>query len=293
LEADVRHPLCEALTGEVPRGGWAPSDALEALLVARLAEARGAWPKVLVEPTRFAAWVGAHIPAGGDEAALERVHTSDLYLACACADGDPRALAAFEQAFLSQVPAYIARVDRSPQLADDVRQALRERLLLGGPDVRPRIAEYAGNGALGAWVRVAATRLALNQRRGEARAARPLGDAVAGSAINPELDYIKLRYAKEFAAAFKQTIAELPARERAILSLYFLEGMSSAAIGELYDAHGATVRRWIERLRVQLLEDTRRRLVKQLGIDTHEFDSLMNLVRSRIDLHLSQVLRKT
>jgi RNA polymerase sigma-70 factor (ECF subfamily) len=267
------------------------SDALEALLGQRLADARRAWPRVLVEPARFVAWLGARAPSGG-AAAIERMHTDDLYLACACAGGDARALQAFERSYLSQVPTYIARVDHSPQLADEVRQSLRERLLVGGPETTPRIAEYSGQGPLGGWVRVSAVRLALNLRRGEARRARPLGDAVAADLADPEVDYIKTRYARQFAAALQKAIAELPARERAVLSFYFLDGMSSAAIGELYDAHGATVRRWIERIRAQVIEATRRDLSEVLGLRTREFDSLMNVVRSRIDLHLSQILRK-
>src|SRR5581483_4498624 len=90
---------------------------------------------------------------------------SDLYLACACARGVPAALAALDRAVLLRVPAFICRVSTDAAFADEVRQQLRERLLVAPPGGAPKIAEYGGAGALHAWVRVAALRTALNLRR--------------------------------------------------------------------------------------------------------------------------------
>src|SRR5579884_1384958 len=121
---------------------------------------REAWPGVDVADADFAAAVERHRPAPE--------HLADLYLATACAAGNAAALAAFERTHLSQVAAFVARTDSDPAFAEEVRQRLREKLLVGQP---PRISEYAGQGPLGGWVRVAAVRMALDLRKMTARAA--------------------------------------------------------------------------------------------------------------------------
>ncbi len=62
---------------------------------------------------------------------------------------------------------------------------------------------------------------------------------------DPEMDYLKTRYAKEFRAAFASVLARLPEREREILRKYFLEGVKTDAIGALYKVDGSTARRWL------------------------------------------------
>src|SRR5580658_856001 len=65
------------------------------------------------------------------EPAPAELHASDLFLAAACARGHPEALAAFDESFLSHVAAYVARLNPSAEFADEVRQRLREKLLVG------------------------------------------------------------------------------------------------------------------------------------------------------------------
>src|SRR5258708_809944 len=134
-----------------------------------VAAARVAWPGVVVAPEPFLAHLCRHAPPGGPTLAeLGRMHTSDLYLACACARGDAVAIARFERRLLPRVDKAVARIDAAPTFIDDVREELRCRLLVGPT---PRIADYAGSGALESWLCVAAMRVALNLRRGR-RAAR-------------------------------------------------------------------------------------------------------------------------
>ena len=71
-------------------------------------------------------------------------------------------MTAFDREVLSQVGLLLGRMQPTPQLVDDTRQALREKLLVAAPGARPRIGEYAGRGPLQAWVRVAAVRAALD-----------------------------------------------------------------------------------------------------------------------------------
>src|SRR5215510_5887513 len=119
---------------------------------------RAAHPAVDVPLDRFAAHVAA---AGADDAGLDR-HGADLYLACACAAGDARALARFDEHVLAPAAAAVRSIDASPAFLDEVRQRVRAALLV--PDGAPAAAKltaYAGRGPLRAWVGVTAVRTAL------------------------------------------------------------------------------------------------------------------------------------
>ena len=96
---------------------------------------RAAWPGVEIEPTRLAAFLAAR-PSS---------HLEDQYLACACADGDPAALAAFEAKILPGIAASLRRLALPADVAAEVHQRVRAHLLVGEP---PRIAEYQGRGPL-------------------------------------------------------------------------------------------------------------------------------------------------
>src|SRR5262249_51360296 len=70
------------------------------------------------------------------------LHAEDLYLACACAAGNAAALAAFDARYLGQVKVFLGRMKPPPALVEEVKQALRVRLLgapPGGPATHRRI----------------------------------------------------------------------------------------------------------------------------------------------------------
>jgi len=268
---------------------------LERTLERLVSDARAAWPELAIDDARLLAYLAERLPPDADAArALARVHAPDLLLAAACADGDESALAELERQFMPEIAAYVARLDSSPSFADDVRQALRHRLLVSEGGARPKIASYTGAGPLGAWLRVAAVRTARNLLRAR-KPEVPLDDTgrvqLRSERPDPELDYLKTRYARDLEQAFSQTLASLGAKERNILSLYFLDGMSSTAIGALYRVHQATVRRWIEKLREAIVKETQRRLRERISVGPGELESLMLLVQSRLEVSISRVLR--
>ena len=94
----------------------------------------------------------------------------------------------------------MARIDRSPELRDEVRQTLWQRLFVGTPGQAPRILSYAGRGPLAGWVAVAAQRIALDLRRAATRAAGsdPDVDQLLPTDDHPEVDYLRMRYKTEF-----------------------------------------------------------------------------------------------
>jgi len=258
---------------------------------------RDAWPGVEVEPDDFTRYVRDRLARDEDlEAALGSAHIEDLYLACACAQGNPRALEAFERDFLSNVPSFVRTVDESPAFADEVKQLLRKKLFVSETDSRAKILDYTGTGPLGGWLRVAAIRTARDQRRSSQRRApieREHGIELRPPAPDPELQYLKSRYASEFRDAFHATLSGLSAKERNVLCLYFLDGMSSTRIGALYKVEGATVRFWLKKSRENILNEMRRLLSERLRIDASELESLIVMVQSQLDLSISKFLRET
>src|SRR5262249_28596771 len=123
------------------------SGELQGTVERMLAAGRAAWPKVRLAPERFEAFLAERLPRSADPAQMGGLHAADLYLACACAEGDRAALEALEQGPLAVCAAAAARVDRSPAFADEVTQTLRQRLL-SPEDGRPRILEYEGRAPL-------------------------------------------------------------------------------------------------------------------------------------------------
>ena len=253
------------------------------------------WPGVKVDAAAFAAHVRAVLPPGAPLAAsLEALHAEDLYLACGCAAADDKALQAFEAEFLPQVADYVGQIDRDPVFVDEVRQRLRERLFVpaehGG---RPRICEYTGRGALGAWLRVVAVRVALNLRRRAKATVSADGEepALRSPAPDPEVDYLKTRYGEEFRAAFRATLDTLSRDERNLLKLHYLEGLNIDEIGVAYHVHRATVARWLAQARERILEETRRQLAERLDAGSQDVDSVLALVRSQLDVSIYKLLK--
>jgi RNA polymerase sigma-70 factor (ECF subfamily) len=267
-----------------------PAD-LEVRLRAVVARATGAWPGVAIDPARLVAAIARSV--GDDiEASLADLYVEDLALAVACADGAPDALAHCDRLCAGAITAAVARVDRSPDLRDEVRQILWQRIFVGTAGQSPRIQSYAGRGPLAAWVAVAAQRVALDLRRSEARAAGgdPMADQVLPANEHPEVDYLRTRYKAEFEAAVREALTGLPDRDRLLLKLTIVSGLSHEQLANIYSVNQSTITRWIARARAQVLETTEREICARLRMPPGEFRSLAGLLVSRLDLSISRVL---
>src|SRR5688572_8183651 len=130
----------------------------------RVAEmGRRAWAGVDVPDEALAAWLAERAPDGGDPVdALAALHAADLYLACACARGDARALGCFEASVMPHVGPAVARIDPDATFGRDVAEEVRVKLLVGVGGAPPRIGTYLGRGPLTAFVQVAAMRAAYS-----------------------------------------------------------------------------------------------------------------------------------
>jgi len=217
-------------------------------------------------------------------------HLGDLHLAWAAGRGDEVALRHLERLVAPDLTEAARRGDRAPEFVDEVRQALRIRLLVaeGG---RVRIDGYVGRGPLRGWVGVAALRVALNLRRAAAPASADLlADLVSGEA-DPELRHLKTLYRAEFREALEGALAALPERERAVLRLTYVDGLRLAAVARLYQVHESTASRWASQAAAQVADDARRRLRKRLALSPSSLDSVARMVVSNLDLSIARILR--
>jgi RNA polymerase sigma-70 factor (ECF subfamily) len=254
------------------------------------ARAAAAWPDLDVSAAEFATRVRTD-----DVDAIDALHAADLYLACACARGDARALAAFEARYFAELPAYLSRFDANAAFIDEVRQVLRAKLFVAEAGSAPKIAEYSGRGALASWVRIVALRQATEMRRDpRARLVRDSEeDARAlGPTPDPELSFIKRRYKGAFEDALRDALSALDSEQRTLLRLHFVDGLNVDKLGAMHKVHRATAARWVAAARDALLAGVRARLRERLRLRGSELDSLLALVRSRIDVTLSGLLRE-
>jgi len=264
---------------------------LDDALARALAEAARESPGIALAPPLFEAHLRALL--GGDQplAALAALRTGELYLACACAHGDAHALAAFDERFLSRVAEYVAHIDRSADFADEVRQALRSKLLLPRGASPPLVAEYRGRGALGGWVRVAAVRTALDIVRQRKPVASPdVADALPAPGRDPELDAVRALCRDEFASALRGALAALDPGRRSALRLHYLDGLTLEETAAACGVSRATVARWLASGREDLLDGTMKALRERLRITEGELASVLRYARSELDLSLRRFL---
>jgi RNA polymerase sigma-70 factor len=262
------------------------------------AEARAAWPGVHVDDVDFRAYVAARLGEQSWEEALASRRLGDLYLCCACARGDGRAIASFRQAFL---PAIIHSVSRAaaPSLIEEVTQVVMTKLFVSDGTRPTGISSYLGNGKLSTWLQVVARREAKSGMRSEARRGATskseddIDQLIAHAFAGEEnaLGGIKEHYREHFKEAFRAAFASLEPRERNMLRYECADGLTRDQIAQLYGVSRATVARWRAACRDKLFDETRRAFVAGAGsFATHEFESVVRLIESQLDVSLSRLL---
>ncbi len=293
----VRDPaqasLSRAFLGEIgAETAGEDDDILETTLAAVVERAEQAWPSIRLDRRAFVTYLARRLPDDGAPLAaqIERVHIEDLYLASACAALMPVALETFEAR-------HLRRIHLSPDLvdgnADEVKQLLRQRLFMNEGDDEARIAAYAGRAPLAVWVRMCATRLALNLRRSQKRRAETDVDgmSIPATTASPELAYLKSRHGPELDEVFRQTIAALDDRSANLVRLHLIDGLGADEIGRIYRVSARTVQRWLAQVRAAIIDETRRLLKQRLKLDDAELESLLAVLQSQVDLGVSRILQ--
>ena len=255
---------------------------------------RDTWPGLELFPDAFANWLDVRVPDG---TALHTLVVTDLYLACACAAGDPLALEHLDNHIVREVGVAAAKMRAPAGVVDEAQQVVREILFVRRAERPPAIDTYAGRGDLRGWIKVIATRevLRLADRDRDRREVATDDDALLEALSpknDPALEQMKATYRDEFAEAFRVAIAALTPRERTLLRHQVVDGLGIEALGTLYRVHRATAARWLQGARDALADGTRRRLADKLRLTEIEVDSVIRLIHSRIDVSIERHLKK-
>jgi RNA polymerase sigma-70 factor (ECF subfamily) len=249
-----------------------------------IVRSRAAWPGIEVPEDAFAKWLELR-QGGGAE-----LQVTDLWLACACARGDPRAVRAFDRAFGPALRALHARFGYLSEGPDDFLQSVHEALFVGD---KPKIEAYSGKGALRAWLSVTVTRLLLNaktRRTREVPVADQFFDALAGPS-NPEALHLRKAHAQTLREALGVAIERLSLRHRNMLRYAVIDDLGIDAIAKIYAVHRATAARWLASAKDALAAGLRDALRDRLGTGTADLRSLMHATVSQLELSLARHLQ--
>ena len=211
----------------------------------------------------------------------------------ALAEGSEPALKVFEAEYVPQIDVALRRLRLAGGTADEVKQALRFELIVGGNDGHRRIGDYAGRGELAAWLRVSATRKALKVIRKidrEETLDEILLDHWPDATPGPEQKQLKTQYTAELKKAIRDAFAALEVRQRNLLRQHILDELTIDDLAKLYRVHRATCARWLADARADLGKQTRKRLMAALGMPTNDVDSLLRFLDSDIELSISRIL---
>jgi RNA polymerase sigma-70 factor (ECF subfamily) len=294
--AAMLDPLARSLVAGLPEGRATglSGEVLDAVCAAFREETAHTWPGVAFDDHLLGQFLARKVPDDSDVLpALAKLRLPDLALAWACSRGDARALAALEPVLAAEVAHAAARLRAPAAAADEALQIVRTILLVAEGDRIPAIASYAGRGDLRAWVRVVAIRELVRVQKAVRKDAEFEDDALydfLSPAEAPELEHLRQLYRPDLVASFRAAIKSLTSKERLLMRQQCLDGLSIDDLGGLHGVHRATAARWLQKARETLLKETKKNLMKRLGISLAEVDSILRILQSRLDLSLERAL---
>jgi RNA polymerase sigma-70 factor, ECF subfamily len=218
----------------------------------------------------------------------------DVHLVCAILQGESAAIARFEERIVPELRIAATRLLKDDDLADEIIAGVREKLLVKLDARGPRIADYGGHGELVVWARVIAIRDALTQLRRRQRLV-PADDhlwELASPTVDPALALLKQQSAHLIKAAFHAGLAALSPRQRNLLRQHLIDGLSIDELGAIYQIHRVTAARWLSAARADLWAHTRRQLRQTLGLSDSAIGTMLDEIRSTLDLSIERALAK-
>jgi RNA polymerase sigma-70 factor (ECF subfamily) len=112
------------------------------------------------------------------------------------------------------------------------------------------------------------------------------------AALGPDALMLKARYKGAFEAAIRKAMATLPARDRMLLLMHFVDGLTLLQLAAMQKVSRATVTRWLSAARESLREGTRRYLEADGHLTSSELQSIAALVTSQLEISIARALRE-
>lgn len=254
------------------------------------AEGRPAWPSLALERDAFVAWATGHVAPEIDPRGL---HAADLYLVGACLTGVAKAARAFIEGPLAEAEGSVLRVLPSPTERAELMQELAIHLLTPGESADPRLGHYDGRAPLRAWLRMTAVRRALNKTRGKTKHVE-LEEAALdrASAVDPELSTLRRIHRDDIAAIFREATAQIPADDRALLRLHYIQGSTLAELAAIHRTSRSSMHRRLEGVREALMERIARMVRERIRLDDSQQGSMLRIFQSDLRDTLGRLLRE-
>jgi RNA polymerase sigma-70 factor (ECF subfamily) len=252
---------------------------------------RSRWPTLPLQFEEFFDRVQPHLAtlSGVDPS---DICAEDLFLVAACLSRLDGAVDQFDALVWPQLERHVRRREGDPERLAEMRQVLLVRLFVPGEDgAPPRIAEYTGRGPLLVWLRMAATRLLTDWRRGDARLASLPDSLPLAIDRDVELSFIRGRYEQDFAVALRAALESLDDEVRLLLQLCYRERLTSDQIAVLLKTSRATAQRRVASARDALAAQLRQRLQSRLQLSQTGLEQLMGLLSSTLVPSLAAELR--
>lgn len=228
-----------------------------------------------------------------DTEALVRLNAADLYLALALAEKDIRALEIAESELLPAVRQAVGRIDPSKAFIDEVCRRVRERLFAGSATNPPAIAQYRGTGPLARWMRVIASRIALELKHlnGDAEGEPAVAAGGVPAPADPELEAMWSACADEYSVVLAEAFAGLSRRDRNLLRQRYFDELNIDALGRMYRVSPETTSLWLKQIEDRLASVARTTLMARLALGEAQRESLARLVVLQLQPTLPRVLR--
>jgi hypothetical protein len=292
VECRRRRRPAGGLRRRLPAARLAPEPAVLGPAARGGGGARAVRPAPRSTPIALAGYLGRRCPPGGavlDH--LEALDGEELALAWACADGASAAIARFEARYFGELRVGVARLgltaDELAEVTQEVRRMLFADAAAAAPRAdRPRRAARAPppDGGAGRDQRAPTgrSRAAGRRRRRSARAPRRRAVAERPGGAGPA----PRGAARRAGGGAGRAVTPRPHDPR----LHALDGVSLAALATMHRVDRATISRWIAAAREQIYRETRRALTAQRGVAAVDFDSFVDVLRSRFELSLRDAL---
>lgn len=244
-----------------------------------------AWPELGLSVAQF----GAFAAHGRPLATLSEDLIADVFLAAACAQNVPGALLGLRSRMFAAVAKAVRTYDPSGPFAEEVYQRVSEAMFVGGPDGQPKIFRYQGEGPLAKYLGTAARWIALRMVTNSARfqGEETLVDSLSRIQTQ-ETMFLKEQHRELFNRALVIGVRQLSDRERLVLRLNLNERVSTTRLAAMYKVSQPTVSRWIQRAAHSIFARVKELVCDELDIDTREMESLLLLMRSQIEINISQ-----
>jgi RNA polymerase sigma-70 factor, ECF subfamily len=209
----------------------------------------------------------AQLAAELAEGYFQTLHLEDLALACALRSGSEPAWEEFVKDYRPVLQA-LARAIVGPggeaharELADSLYAELYGLDRSGTVRKNSLLDYFHGRSRLATWLRSVLAQRHVDALRASQRL-EPLDDETASRGVGVEganaavenMDPDRARLVPALVEAISEALAALPAPDRLLLSLYYVQGMTLAHIARVRDFHEATASRRLQNIRRELRE---------------------------------------